>query len=401
MKFKSSQLNLLEDSLAPKLLALDLFSGAGGLSCGLEQAGYDVLFANEYEKIFAETYKSNHPDTEVTTEDIRSLNPKIIRKSLGLTVGELDLIAGGPPCQGFSINAPVRSEKDVRNHLFLDFIRFVEEFKPKNVIIENVPGIVSFSSGDTVRAIEAALCSIGYSVNISILCAAHYGVPQGRWRTVIIGRRKAKGIYSFPKIEFSGPIRANFRTSIDGKNLLIQSMSEKLKKFNTVKDAISDLPKISNAGGQQECSYTIDAKSEYAKELRKGSTKLFNHQCAGLGPDNLERMKFIPPGGSWRDIPFHLLPAGMKKAKKTDHTKRYGRLTPNGLSSTILTKADPHWGAFFHPNQDRVLSVREAARLQSFPDKYKFNGNLGEQYTQVGNAVPPILGREIGLSLMR
>jgi DNA (cytosine-5)-methyltransferase 1 len=389
-------------NIASSPIAIDLFSGAGGLSCGLEQAGYRILYANEYQKQFAETYKLNHPFTEVSTEDIRELDPRKIRKSLGLAVGELDLIAGGPPCQGFSINAPVRSELDARNHLFLDFIRFVKEFKPKNVIIENVPGIVSYSSGDTVRAILTSLELLGYKVDISILCAAHYGVPQGRWRTIIVGRKNAKTAYTFPNIAFNGPIRANFTTKLDGKSLLLAvNPNSEIKKFVTVEDAIADLPKIGNAGGQKILKYTRVAKSEYAKDLRFGSEVLHNHQCAGLGPDNLERAKHIPPGGSWRDIPHDLLPEGMKKARKSDHTKRYGRLSLKGLSSTILTKPDPHWGAFIHPLHDRVLSVREAARLQSFPDNFAFTGNLKDQYTQVGNAVPPILGREIGLSLLQ
>lgn len=388
-------------NLASAPVAIDLFSGAGGLSCGLEQAGYRILFANEYEKQFAETYKLNHPQTEVSTEDIRSLDPKKIRKQLGLSVGELDLIAGGPPCQGFSINAPVRSILDARNHLFLDYLRFVDEFKPKNVLIENVPGIVSFSSGDTVRAIIKALDELGYSAHVSILCAAHYGVPQGRWRTIIIGRKGKKSTYNFPSIKFTGPIRPNFTTKLDGKSLLLNSnLDVKTKDFVTVQDAIADLPKIDNAGGKPIYKYSKTPKSEYAITMRSGSDLLNNHVCAGLGPDNLERLKHIPPGGSWRDIPHDLLPEGMKRARKSDHTKRYGRLSLNGISSTILTKADPHWGAFIHPTQDRVLSVREAARLQSFPDSFTFTGNLKDQYTQVGNAVPPILGKEIGISLL-
>lgn len=121
-----------------------------------------------------------------------------------------------------------------------------------------------------------------------------------------------------------------------------------------------------------------------------------NHSCNGLGPVNLERLKYIPQGGSWRDIPHDMLPTGLKRARRSDHTKRYGRLSPDALCSTILTKCDPHWGSFFHPTQDRVLSVREAARIQSFPDDYRFLGSLQEQYEQVGNAVPPLMAKAIG-----
>ena len=126
---------------------------------------------------------------------------------------------------------------------------------------------------------------------------------------------------------------------------------------------------------------------------------IYNHSCSRLGKINQERLKYIPQGGSWRDIPYELLPAGLKRARRSDHTKRYGRLHPNSLCSTVLTKCDPHWGSFFHPSQDRVISVREAARIQSFPDYYRFYGSLTQQYEQVGNAVPPLMAKAIGTEI--
>jgi DNA (cytosine-5)-methyltransferase 1 len=129
--------------------------------------------------------------------------------------------------------------------------------------------------------------------------------------------------------------------------------------------------------------------------MRKGSRKIYNHVAPFLAPINLERLKHIPPGGSWRDIPMKLLPAGMKAARRSDHTKRYGRLEKTGLASTILTKCDLHWGAFIHPSQERALTVREAARLQSFPDRFKFQGSRVDQFRQVGNAVPPLLAKAV------
>jgi DNA (cytosine-5)-methyltransferase 1 len=133
--------------------------------------------------------------------------------------------------------------------------------------------------------------------------------------------------------------------------------------------------------------------------MRQNSSKIYNHQCNGIGKINLERLKHIPQGGSWRDIPFELLPTGLQRARRSDHTKRYGRLSPDGLCSTIMTKCDPHWGSFFHPFQDRILSVREAARIQSFPDQFIFTGSITEQYEQVGNAVPPLLAKAVGLEI--
>ena len=147
--------------------------------------------------------------------------------------------------------------------------------------------------------------------------------------------------------------------------------------------------------------YMTGPISEYQALLRSNSSALYNHKAPRLGSINLERLKYIPQGGSWRDIPYELLPAGLKRARRSDHTRRYGRLDPDGLCSTILTKCDPHWGSFFHPTQERTLTVREAARIQSFPDCFRFLGSLTEQYEQVGNAVPPLLAKAIGTIIIR
>ena len=166
-------------------------------------------------------------------------------------------------------------------------------------------------------------------------------------------------------------------------------------------DAIGDLPELAILHGEEESEYTGTPTGDFQKQMRKGAGKLFNHVAPYLAPINVERIKHIPQGGSWRDIPTSLLPAGMKLAKRSDHTKRYGRLRPDGLASTILTKCDIHWGAFIHPEQERGLTVREAARLQSFPDKIRFTGPRGEQFRQVGNAVPPLLAKAIAESLSK
>lgn len=384
------------------LTAIDLFAGAGGLSTGLELAGFDILFANEISEVFSESLKYNHPRTEVAIESITELDPKNIRKSIGLQRGELDLIAGGPPCQGFSVNAPVRSKDDKRNHLFLDYLRFVEEFNPKAVLIENVPGMISFEKGDTVRSILKSLNSLGYNVDVRILYAPHFGVPQMRWRTIFLANRiNAPALSMFPEPFFDIRGRANFATSLDKQSLVYQEHNFENAEdgFVSVADAISDLPEIPNRGGHSEMDYCQIPETAYQRKLRKDQKILFNHQCAGLGKANLQRLHYIPQGGSWRDIPHDLLPTGMKRAKRSDHTQRYGRLELEGIGSTILTKCDPHWGRFIHPTQDRVLSVREAARIQSFPDNCKFFGNLVDQYKQVGNAVPPIFAESIGLGI--
>lgn len=380
---------------------VDLFAGAGGLSCGLEMAGFYPILANEINPNYAKTYKQNHPNTEVVIDDIREVCNRNIKKILGLKVGELDLLAGGPPCQGFSINAPIRSLDDERNHLFMDYLRIAETLKPKAILIENVPGIISLGKGTVIEKIFKALETMGYSVGLRILFAGHYGVPQMRFRTTIIAIKGKGRSINFPDPIYNASAVANFTRA---KELCINIhplFAQHLKPFTKVWDAISDLPEIEP--GNSNCTFDYPAlpKSEYQTILRKNSNHIENHICSKLAKINLERLKYIPQGGSWRDIPFELLPAGLKRARRSDHTKRYGRLHPEGLCSTVLTKCDPHWGSFFHPVQDRVISVREAARIQSFPDSYIFYGSTTQQYEQVGNAVPPFLAKAIGETILK
>ncbi len=305
-------------------------------------------------------------------------------------------MAGGPPCQGFSVNAPIRSLDDERNHLFKEFIRVVSCLKPKAILIENVPGIISMGKGTVVEQIYKELETLGYSVDHRILFAGHYGVPQMRFRTVFIGIRKVGFSIRFPQPQYDAKAVANFTGA---KTLCLKVdplFSGQLKKPTTVWDAMSDLPAITPEVVNENQKYASEPSCDYQRYLRKGSSSLKNHKCNRLAKINLERLKHIPQGGSWRDVPFELLPKGLQRARRSDHTKRYGRLSPDGLCSTVLTKCDPHWGSFFHPTQDRVISIREAARIQSFPDTYRFTGTVTQQYEQVGNAVPPLLGKAIG-----
>ena len=383
------------------LISLDLFSGAGGLTCGLGMAGFSPLLANEIEPVYAETYSNNHPKTEMVVGDIRSLTAINLKKSLDLRPGELDLLAGGPPCQGFSINAPIRTLDDSRNHLFKDYLRIAEALKPKAILIENVPGIISLGKGTVVEQIYKELIRMGYSVSHRILFAGHYGVPQMRFRTVFIAVLGKNKEILFPEPEYNAKAVANFTGAKELCISVSDLFAHKLKPFTTVWDAISDLPEIEAGNVPLDMEYNSIPKNKYQKFLRGNSSKIFNHSCSRLGRINLERLKFIPQGGSWRDIPYELLPAGLKRARRSDHTKRYGRLHPQGLCSTILTKCDPHWGSFFHPTQDRVISVREAARIQSFPDSYHFSGSVTQQYEQVGNAVPPLMAKAIGEVILK
>lgn len=484
-----SLLRFIEPQKAP--IMIDLFAGAGGLSQGLEQAGFCCIWAVEKVPAYAQTYQHNHAGTVVCNADIRQLDAEALRKQLGLERGELALIAGGPPCQGFSINAPMRSTLDERNHLFKEYLRFVEVFAPQLVLIENVTGLVSFAQGATLKAILQSLEDLGYGADVRILAAPHYGIPQVRWRTMILGiRGQELPVSAYPIPFCQVDLHANFACTFEGRALL-QNATEPVRTVEstedtaaetmadtvaetvvsspvmvntdgsavgskdvaddadvseealvtnvanfahvagsfaagdasavkqrqgqqaqvisrrlevvcpTVYEALGDLPPLAN--GEQGTAikpYGCDAFCAYQRLLRKGSKGVVNHEAPRLSAINMERLSYIKCGGDWRDIPHELLPKGMQKANKSDHTQRYGRVSPNGLASTILTKCDPHWGAFFHYDQERSFTVREAARLQSFPDRYVFLGSRVEQYAQVGNAVPPLLAQAVGESLL-
>ena len=371
------------------------------MSEGLTEAGFHSLFANEVVPTYAQTYARNHIGTKVVTADIRDLDADKVREELGIERGALDLIAGGPPCQGFSINAPVRSTLDKRNHLFKEYLRFVKAFAPKSILIENVPGLVSFEHGETLHAILLSLADLGYGADVRILGAAYYGVPQMRWRTIIVGVRGSELPPSaFPTPIYHAPIRPNFTTTFNGKMLVPMPTSATEAKFTTVYEAIGDLPILScGEKGEAIKEYACEPFSDFQKAMRRGTIGVLNHESPKLAKINVERMKYIKPGGNWTDIPFDLLPKGMQKARRSDHTKRYGRVTKDGLASTILTKCDPHWGAYIHYEQDRSFTVREAARIQSFPDHFVFGGTIAEQFAQVGNAVPPLLAKAVGNSI--
>lgn len=361
-----------------EMTAIDLFCGAGGLSEGFQQAGFTILAGNDFDEHAGETFRLAHDGAEFLPGPIEEVSASELLKATGLDKGELDCLIGGPPCQAFSVYNHQRGLHDKRSTLFEEYLRIVKGLFPKWVIMENVTGISSAGKGKAVRDIVAGLSELGYSVDMRILRAEEYGVPQERRRIFFVGNRLRLPIL-WPK-----------PTHGDGLLPLV-----------TVGDAISDLPALKNGEDPGPAKYRTPVNSGYQAMLRGDSTLVHNHAAPCLAPINVRRMKHIGPGGSWRDIPFELLPAGMQRARRCDHTKRYGRLRMEGLSSTILTKCDIHWGAYIHPEQDRVLTVREAARLQSFPDRFRFLGPRTEQFVQVGNAVPPLLGKCVAKTILQ
>jgi len=363
-------------SVGQMLTGIDLFCGAGGLSEGFSQAGFHVLVGQDFDAAAGKTFESTHHDAKFIGGPIQNVTARQILDAARKAKGEIDVIVGGPPCQGYSVYNHQRGDGDPRAGLFREYLRIVKGIQPRWLVMENVTGITSIAGGGVVREVYAGMENLGYRVKMQILKAEEYGVPQERRRVVFIATRGDAPIL-FPEATH-GPDR---------------------KPFVTVWDAISDLPRIENGEKFGPLAYASEPKNEYQKALRGSGAMVLNHSAPRLAKINEQRMLHIPPGGSWRDIPFDLLPAGMRKAKRSDHTKRYGRPRKTDLACTILTKCDVHWGAYIHPVQDRSLTVREAARLQSFPDSVAFHGSNTEQYVQVGNAVPPLLGRRVAETL--
>ena len=387
----------------------DLFAGCGGLSIGLTQAGIEVHWANEFDANAAETYRKSHPGCKVFEEDVNVLYQRMLDRDENLPQpGDVDLVVGGPPCQGFSGYNRHRSVDDPRNSLVDSYLDIVRYLKPKYVLMENVPGMLSLEKGLVPKLILAALAGLGYQAQLGVLQAGYYGVPQNRWRVIILAA--AKG---FKRPEFPMPLYEFPRTTIFGAtafkaNVVKPSNNEPdlfqlLKPKVSVGDAIFDLPKIESGGGSDESNFESSATSSFQLEVRRGATSIFDHRCAGLDELMLARCMAIPKraGAGWLDLPEHLKPKNLLRHGDNRYPNRFGRLHWDGIFNTIVTRAYPYWGCVFHPQQDRVISVRESARAQGFPDVVRFEGPLSSRYRQVGNAVPPPLGKALGIEILR
>lgn len=340
------------------MIGIDLFSGAGGLSLGAEMAGIDVVIAVENDPIAAQTYKINHPQTKVLNKDICFVSNLLPSK-----ISEPLILFGGPPCQGFSTsNQKTRNKENPQNWLFKQFFRIAEEIKPDWIVFENVKGIKETEKGFFVSEIFHTLEKLGYVCTVFILCASDYGVPQIRSRFFLIGSLNDKRIQEPPKIP--GVV--------------------------TVRDAIEDLPSLENGANIDVLAYKTEAKSKYAKLLRNSMDICTGHLVSKNKASVIKRYSFIPQGGNWRNIPAHLMTNYTDRSRC--HTGIYKRLIADQPSITV---GNYRKSMLIHPWEDRGLSVREAARLQSFPDNYLFSGSIGFQQQQVGNAVPPLLAQAV------
>ena len=362
--------------IRPRPIAIDLFAGAGGMSHGFENGGFEVVQAVESDQKAAASYRRNHPAVDVLDDDLRYLSPHEYLRRVGLRPGDLSLVMGGPPCQGFSeSNRRTRTLDNPKNHLYEDLLRFVWAMRPAWVAVENVAGLRTVARGEILRRILDGLRDLGYNAEWRELNAAEYGVPQMRRRLFVIGNRMGIKIPS---------IRA---THGDGK-----------ESFRTVREAISDLPELANGARAGELLYREDVTlSPYARSMRRerGQVTVTGNMVSRNAGYVVDRYSHIPPGGNWRDIPEDLL------SNYEDHTRChtgiYHRLPWEQPAKVI---GNFRKNMLIHPEQDRGLSIREAARLQSFPDSYCFEGSIGFQQQQVADAVPPLLAEAVARAIV-
>lgn len=347
--------------LMDKYTGIDLFAGAGGLSIGASLAGITVEHAIELNESAAKTYKRNHPKTNIICQDIKKVQPKDL-----VDAGQhVFIIMGGPPCQGFSMsNTMTRNMENPNNAMFKEFVRFVHELNPDWFLFENVWGLTNINNGQTERMIESCFESLGYIVKSKVLWASDYGVPQSRNRFFMVGNRLG--------IDFDFP--------------------EPLGYTVTVGDAISDLPVLSNGDNYESLQYTIPLKkaSKYAQQMRRGCKRCKQNYVSRNNDLVIERYKHIGQGQNWSAIPESLMENYADKGRC--HSNIYRRLREDKPSVVI---SNYRKSMLIHPTQDRGLSVREAARIQSFPDSYYFEGPISHIQQQIGNAVPPLLAKAV------
>tara|TARA_B110000114_G_C15064439_1_gene386769 strand:+ start:261 stop:1451 length:1191 start_codon:yes stop_codon:yes gene_type:complete len=384
-----------------KFKLVDLFSGVGGISQGFHWADFETVIANEYDSSIAEAYKKNFPDTNMVIGDVREVNFKELMEEQNIKKGDIDVIAGGPPCQGFSMANRKRIEEDDRNLLFLEFVRAVKTFRPKCFLIENVMGMtaekVSINNNQktVVESMTQYFEEIGYRIAFKSFKSEEHGVPQMRRRVIIIGTC-IKNKFDDLKFLRIGNIQKEYLSKEEMKKInnleytLFDDIIPKgLKYPTTVWEAISDLPQFEDGGGDDELKYSSKPKNEYQKLMREKSKKVYNHKSTPHSQKVIERIKLIEQGQNFTSLPE-------KMKTKSVHSGAYGRLKENFLTPTITTRFDtPSTGRVIHPFSHRTLTVREAARLQSFPDNFKFVGTRTSQGKQVGNAVPPLVAKKI------
>jgi len=388
----------------------DLFAGCGGLSLGLEAAGLEPRWAVEFDAHAAATYRASHPGVAAFQEDVRTFlervrdgDPEAPRP------GEPDLVAGGPPCQGFSGNNRYRSPDDPRNSMVPLFLEAVELLRPGWVLMENVTGILSLEDGRVVREAQGRLESLGYRTRLCVLQAGHYRTAQDRWRVFLFGALGERPLpeppeprTAFPKTNLflkNGWEACAVRGPVPGRPTLFDGHCGQI----TVADCIGDVPGPRAARPDDPVDPKGSPATAFQRAMRRGAEALYDHAGERLGPVQAARAAAVPkrPRAGWLDLPEHLKPRNLLRYGGRSHNNRFGRLWWEGHFATIVTKPEMYWGRYIHPEEDRPLTIRECARAQGIPDRVRFHGPMTARFRQVGNAVPPPLAKCIGLEFLR
>ena len=345
---------------------IDLFCGCGGLSEGFRLAGFDIVGGVDFNAAAIRTYNRNFGEGKGVCCDLLNMTKEQIIETFG-SLDDIDVIIGGPPCQGFSAANRYKTEgQDPRNRLFFEFIKFVDLAKPKAIVIENVKGIITKDNGYAKDRIEAIFRERGYSVTHRILDASAYGVPQKRSRNFFVMLKE--GEFDFDTLQ-------------------------QVEEVVTVREAIGELYDFDN-NTSPRFILRKKPKTAFQTYLRASDSSIYNHEVRYPAEKVQHRISFVPQGGNWEDVPAELWPT----ERNNRHSSAYKRLDES-LPSVTIDTGNNH-SNYFHPLYNRIPTVRESARLQSFPDSFVFEGNRSEQYRQVGNAVPPLLAKAIADRLM-
>ncbi len=361
--------------------AIDLFCGCGGLSSGLRSAGFRMLAGVDVEPNYICTYSHNFGKESALTLDLAKTDAVSFAAGFGLLPGDLELLSGGPPCQGFSKNVPRKHRylESANNSLVKTFLDYAVAIRPKFVLMENVAemknGFAQAYTDEVINRLEFA----GYAVAHTVLNAADYGVPQRRRRAFFLA--SLSGNVPF----FPDPTQA----ASPSNDLFFPTQAHV-----PVWEAIGDLPSVTHDGGDFKMAYASPPQSNFQQLMRNGSNEVINHKPRKLAPTQYERLAWLKPGEGLKQLPDHLRP-------NSGYSGAYGRLTESMIAPTITRWVfHPGSGRWGHPRDIRTLTIREAARIQGFPDDFEFVGTYNQQAGQIGNAVPPLLGRRVGEAII-
>lgn len=360
-----------------KINTIDLFAGCGGFSCGFEKAGFNIISAVEFDKNIAKSYEQNHKNVNVIADDIKNVDNNETFK-----LNSADIIIGGPPCQGFSMaGARIRNGfmDDPRNYLFKHYFNVVKIVRPKMFILENVKGILTLKKGEIFKEIKKIFEDSNnfdgkpYKIQYKIVKAREYGIPQNRERVIIVG--------SLIDFDLTKEIQ-------NTKNEILNKSPSFFDKVS-VWEAISNLPSPTEDGNVE----VVNFESNYQQFLKSNDKIVQNHYKTNHNKTAIDRMKKIKINENYTSLNENI---------KSIHSGSYGRLDPNGIAPTITTRFDtPSGGRFIHPFENRTLTAREAARIQSFPDDFVFYGTKSCVCKQIGNAVPPKLAYFFAILIRR